>query len=369
MQLQSTPGARDNALFNSLIDQLDEDVLIVDTNKIILAINKSLQDVLNGTREEYLGKSCMDVQKPELARLAQPLFLDRVLAEERRLSETYTEITPDGRMNYYRINVFPLCGEDGKMQGVVLTRRNITAEMQLEQCLYQSQKMAAIGELSTYIAHEIRNPLFAIGGFANALLRIPSLDESAGEKARIILEESRRLDQILKSIINFARPTEQAINAVDINALARQTVELMSFGTGKTIPIALELAENIPHIHGNAEMLKQCLINLIKNAQEAMDSGTITVRSTYRNESVHLEVADNGPGIPPELQEKIFNPFFSTKDKGAGLGLAMTQKIINEIGGKLLLNSRVGHGTLVSMVLRPILAVAETAPFSSGDAQ
>ena len=357
MQPQITPGGSDNTLFNSLIDQFEEDILIVDTEGFVLNLNSRLLEDLGGNRAEFLGKRYSEIERLDAYRSDIQPFLRRILNEGRRITESYTTVTPDGRMNYFHINAFPLRDEGGVIQRLVLTRRNTTEEMQIEQRLYQSQKMAAIGELSTYIAHEIRNPLFAIGGFANSLLRTPSLDEAAREKARIILEESQRLDEILKSIINFARPTEQTIGAVDVNELATQTVELMSFGSEKPIPIALELTPNMPHVHGNAEMLKQCLINLIKNAQEAMDKGNITVRTRYVDGIVLLEVEDNGPGIPKELQDKIFSPFFSTKDKGSGLGLAMTRKIINEIGGKLLIHSYVGSGTIMSMGLRPVLAV------------
>ncbi len=152
--------------------------------------------------EDFLGKTNVNLQKTETACLTTQSFFDRVIAEGRQITETYTDVRPDGRVDYYHVNAFPLRDNDRKISRLILTRRNTTEEMQIEQRLYQSQKMAAIGELSTYLAHEIRNPLFAIGGFANALLRIPSLDEPAREKARIILEESQRLDDILKSIIN-----------------------------------------------------------------------------------------------------------------------------------------------------------------------
>lgn len=368
MQLQSTPLGSDNTLFDSLIDQFEEDIVIVDSNMKILNLNKSLYEAWGGSREALTGKSCEELNRGDIDCANGQAFLERVLREGKRITETYTRVTPDGRMLYYHVNAFPLRGENGEICHIVLTRRNTTAEMQIEQRLYQSQKMAAIGELSTYIAHEIRNPLFAIGGFANALLRSSSLDDSAREKARIILEESQRLDEILKSIINFARPTEQTIGAVDVNLLAAQTVDLMSFGTEKDIPITLDLAEGIPNVHGNAEMLKQCLINLIKNAQEAMEKGNITVRTRYVDEIVLLEVADDGPGIPENIQEQIFSPFFSTKkDKGSGLGLAMTRKIINEIGGKLLLHSKVGFGTIVSMGLKPVLAVEDNGDILPGE--
>jgi signal transduction histidine kinase len=143
----------------------------------------------------------------------------------------------------------------------------------------------------------------------------------------------------------------------------------MKVGTKENSLITLQIADHLPHVHGNEEMLKQCLINLIKNAQEAMEEGVITVCTRYVDDTVYLEVGDNGPGIPEELQEKIFSPFFSTKDKGAGLGLAMTRKIINEIGGKLLLHSNVGQGTLVSMGLRPVLAVEDDTAPTPGETQ
>ena len=364
MQQLIEPGGINHQLFNNLIDQLEEEVLIVDTGGVVLNMNARLLDFWGGEKSDYIGKCCEELNRQELSCADSRMFFEAVLDSGKRVVETYTDVDDEGRISYYHVNVFPLRDATGKIIRLVLTRRNTTPEMQMEQRLYQSQKMASIGELSTYIAHEIRNPLFAIGGFANSLLRTAGLDEAAQEKARVILEESKRLDDILKSIINFARPTEQAMGDVDLNAVVSQTVEIMGIGTEKEIPIVVDLARGLPKIYGNGEMLKQCLINLIKNAQEAMTRGTINVRTRYTDGMVLLEVGDDGPGIPPELQEKIFSPFFSTKDKGAGIGLAMTRKIVNEIGGKLILTSQVGRGTLVTMTLKPALAVSEDSPLN-----
>lgn len=359
-------GEFSQIFFSSLIDQFEEDLIIVDVEGRVVTLNERLLELWGGSKHDYVGKKCDELDKQELACVNNQMFFETVIESGRKVSETYTDVTKDGRIHYFHVNALPLRDARGAIRYVALSRRDTTAQVQMEQRLYQSQKMAAIGELSTYIAHEIRNPLFAIGGFANALLRMGNLEGAAREKARIILEESQRLDDILKNIINFARPTEQTLGDVDVNAVAAQTVEIMSIGTERDVPIRLELAHNIPKVYGNAEMLKQCLINLIKNAQEAMTGGgTIKVRTRYVDTLVYLEVEDDGPGIPTELQEQIFSPFFSTKDKGSGLGLAMTRKIINEIGGQLLLHSRVGHGTIISMALKPALAVAPTSPMSA----
>jgi signal transduction histidine kinase len=230
--------------------------------------------------------------------------------------------------------------------------------MRLEQKLQQSQNMAAIGELSTYIAHEIRNPLFAIGGFANALLRTPSLGNSAREKAKVILEESQRLDGILKSIINFARPSSQDIADMDVEAILRQTTELMVLGDAeRNIKTTENIASGLPHALGNAEQLKQGIINIVKNAQEAMpQGGSINISAVHKRHMIEISIRDTGLGIPRDQQDKIFSPFYSTKGKGAGLGLAMTKKYIEEMGGQLRLQSAPGQGTTLTIRLQPSLA-------------
>ncbi len=351
---------RERNLFSALIDQIEEEVLILDSRGRIIEINGHAVQKWGGTKADYIGRACRDIDGLDMCCGASEVCpYEKAMTSGQRVSEIYTKVTPDGRMRYFRVYGFPIGDEYSHSKRLVLMRSDTTAHVQIEQRLQQSQKMAAIGELSTYIAHEIRNPLFAIGGFANSLLRAPSLDEAAREKVRIILEESRRLDEILKSIINFARPTDQTVGEVAVNEVAEQTVELMGIGgEDRHIAIKLELAPDLPKAHGNAEMIKQCLINLIKNAQEALsEGGAVTVRSRFAEAMVYLEVADDGPGIPPELHEQVFSPFFSTKDKGSGLGLAMTRKIIGEMGGKVLLASQPGKGTTVSLALKPALAV------------
>jgi len=227
--------------------------------------------------------------------------------------------------------------------------------------LQQSEQMAAIGELSTIIAHEIRNPLFAIGGFANALLRMPELSEKAQKKARIILDESKRLDKILKSILNFARPTRADISEVDVHEIIKQTMDLFEIACNKqNIHITLNLKSGLPRAKADPGLIKQGLINIIKNAMECMpDGGDLQIKTIMEDNMLCIKIKDTGPGIPAEHLSQIFNPFFSTKDKGSGLGLAMTKKIIDDLGGSLTIKSKVGQGTTVSLCLPPVLAVTD----------
>jgi signal transduction histidine kinase len=270
-------------------------------------------------------------------------------------------VDPQGRLHYFRVLSWPVLDAKDHLACTVVMRRDITQRTFMERRLLQSEKLAAVGELSTFIAHEIRNPLFAIAGFANSLLRSANLDEKSQEKVVIILEEAGRLDQILKSILNFARPTQGKSGQAEVAALASQTMDLMRLCCVKqSVEIRVEVAQGLPMAKGDPELIKQCLINLIKNSLEAMpDGGVLTLRCQMLGDQIALEIEDTGRGIPDVNQDQVFNPFYSTKDKGSGLGLAMTKKILDELGGGVELASQEGKGTLVRLLLPPVLAGME----------
>lgn len=347
------------SLFGLLVDQIDEDVVILNQDGLIVDINQHAVESRNLRREDVVGRLPDEHMENPIAGEAAGAFQDS-LATGKRAEHIFTRVLPDGKVSYLHTFCFPLADPDGgKPTRYLYMCRDVTEKQHLEQRLQQTEKMAAIGELSTYMAHEIRNPLFSIGGFANALLRNASLNEDAREKARIIFEESRRLDEILKKILNFSRPTEQKMGIFNPELVARQTMELMCIGSvERGIKAVVDIAPNLPKVMGNAENLKQCLINLVKNAIEAMpDGGTLTLRAYRDDGRVIILIQDTGMGIPPELQEQVFSPFFSTKHGGAGLGLAMSRKVIEEMGGKVLLKSKPGEGTTLILRLPAALAV------------
>jgi signal transduction histidine kinase len=218
----------------------------------------------------------------------------------------------------------------------------------------ERDRLAALGEMAAGLAHEIRNPLGAIKGAAQCLdpQRLPGED---GEFLEVIVEEVNRLNGVVTAFLDYARPLKQNFGPTDINEVVTRTIRLIQNEIPPNIELKLELREGLPRVEGDAEQLKQVLINLVQNALEAIgrSNGQIAIRTQppdrfgeFRGtEAVELQVVDTGGGIPGDQQLNIFVPFFTTKQKGTGLGLAICQRIVKNHGGSISVQSRVGEGS------------------------
>lgn len=353
-------------LLKGIIDQLKEEIVLADAEGRVIDCNRAVELATGLSKADMAGKPLRQFFRIDPARTGPPGRhdrppLERALASRQAAEDTLAHVDDAGRLHYTREYVYPLNADTESGVSFLCIRRDITGRTEMEQRLQQSERLASIGELSTYIAHEIRNPLFAIGGFANQLLRFVA-EPAAREKIEIIIEEAKRLDGILKSILTFARPLDPGHRGLaDVNRIVRETMELMGMACeSKGIQLELALGEHLPLAEADPELVKQCLINLVKNSVEAMHGGgRLTVRTAVDGARVLLEVKDTGHGIAPELRDKVFSPFFSTKGKGSGLGLAMTKKIMDELRGEVELSSLPGQGTRVTLGLPPQLAVAK----------
>jgi two-component system, NtrC family, sensor histidine kinase HydH len=223
--------------------------------------------------------------------------------------------------------------------------------------LLRSERFAAVGEAAAYVSHEIKNPLMVIGGFARQLVRNPEVPQTAGAKLRIISDEVRRLENFLGELRDFTRPAVPTKVAGNLNALVQEVATMMQ-ETAKEMNIQLvtNLAANVPDVSFDPNQMKQVLINLIKNALEAIDGGgEITLSTSFQDAQINLSVQDNGKGIDPEIIPDIFNPFFTTKKTGTGLGLAVINKIVEDHHGTINVRSTQGQGTTFTIHL-PALA-------------
>jgi signal transduction histidine kinase/DNA-binding NarL/FixJ family response regulator len=219
--------------------------------------------------------------------------------------------------------------------------------------LIRHEKLAAIGEVSTRLAHEIRNPLATIGGFAKSIPRKYEDRERTIRNANIIISEVSRLENILTNVLDFTKANTPKKTLVDVNELLRDTIKIAEGNAIKNnVIISLELSEKKLALKLDETQIKQVFINVIQNAFNAMrDGGALGIKTYESMDGIWIEIHDTGSGISEEFLDNIFDPFFTTRGDGTGLGLSISQRIIHNHNGKLEIESNVGAGTTVSILL------------------
>ncbi len=219
--------------------------------------------------------------------------------------------------------------------------------------LVQSEKLVAIGKLSTIVAHEIKNPLASIGGFARLLQKRAQNERKVREIAAIIQEEVVRLERILENLLSITWERHLDLRPHNPNKLIKETLKVLSSRIEESrVVVNLHLDETIPKLWLDKDKIKQVLLNIYNNAIHAMPhGGTLTVQTTSEGNEVFVEISDTGHGIPEEHLEKVFVPFFSTKEHGTGMGLAICNKLIEDHGGRIKVKSQLGTGTTFTIIL------------------
>ncbi len=220
-----------------------------------------------------------------------------------------------------------------------------------------TDRLAAVGNAVAYIAHEIRNRLAMVGGYARLIEKHPDDRETAAEGARIIFQSSSRLEQMLTEVMEFSRPMTGHRSAHSLNDLVRGTMATLVAGAPPGVTMNIEIDEDAPRVVVDPTALEQVVINLVRNACEALEhGGSITVSTKRSAAGALLIVSDDGPGIPEDIRGKIFEPFFTTKKSGNGLGLSICRKLVSENGGDLSLVSEPAGGATFVVTLRDTAA-------------
>jgi PAS domain S-box-containing protein len=247
----------------------------------------------------------------------------------------------DGSMGHFSISLSPMRDESKQVNNVVVVMTDITDAALLQAKLAHSEKMATIGQLVSGVAHEVNNPLAAILGFTDLLLENPQVPEAAREDLRIILQETQRTKEIVQDLLSFARQRPAQREAVQVNAILRQTIKLRSYDfSSHGVEVVEEFDESIAPTLGDGQQLQQVFLNILNNAydaiQESGNHGQIRIRTRRTQDSVEVAFIDNGIGVSEP--ERIFDPFFTTKQvgKGTGLGLSICYGIVRAHGGEIL---------------------------------
>jgi len=250
-----------------------------------------------------------------------------------------------------------------------LQEKIATIREQAEQ-IVRSEKLATIGRMAAHVAHEIRNPLVTIGGFARAIYRHPERVERSRSNAWIIAEEVTRLEEMLAGVMDFTKPAKPTLIPLIMNYVVATTLdsceEMLS---ERRVSIETELDPEPPQVVADEKQMHQVLLNLVNNAVESMpEGGSLVVTSEHEEDWVRVKIRDTGLGIPDEIIPRLFSPFFTTKTEGTGLGLAVTQKIVEDHGGRIEVASAVGTGTVFTVWL-PVDKSVVPGPNAGGRAE
>jgi two-component system NtrC family sensor kinase len=279
----------------------------------------------------------------------------------------------DGSVGQFSVNFSPMRDEDGSVSNVVAVMADITEAVNLQAKLRHTEKMAAVGQLVSGVAHEVNNPLTAILGFADLLAENPQIPETAREDLNLIVQEAQRTKLIVQNLLSFARKMPAQRELVQVNTIIRKTLQLRAYDfSSHNIQAVERLQEDLPEVVGDPNQLQQVVLNILNNAYDAVrDSGLagrIEIVTQQRNGFNEIVFRDNGPGI--SHPDRIFDPFFTTKEigKGTGLGLSICYGILREHGGDVTChNNRNAPGAtfVVRLPLAPANELAADAAMAA----
>jgi two-component system, NtrC family, sensor histidine kinase PilS len=369
------------AFHENVVNSMSSGLLITDMSGRVVSSNRTAERILlltPGAQPGWLvqeGLSCLDLD--DIVQKAETLDqgLNRVEGVfERR----------DGNKITLGISYSPLRDDKGTVHGLIFNFQDITSLLAMEVEIKRGEQLAAVGRLSAAIAHEIRNPLASISGSIQLLRDELVLDEPNQRLMDIVAREIERLNAIITDFLAYARPRPLQYTDVNIQKLISGTLDLLCNGLpeGSAVTLCTEFMSPVATIAIDPQGIRQVIWNLCLNALEAMShQGTLTVRTavqpilntSYRShresltttQELLIEVMDTGPGMSLEVKEKIFEPFYSTKDGGTGLGLATVDRIIYNHKGRVEVDSRLGHGTTVRIHL-PLLVTTDSASTDGG---
>ncbi|NOY12401.1 MAG: PAS domain-containing protein [Deltaproteobacteria bacterium] len=260
---------------------------------------------------------------------------------------------PDGETVPLKVSASRLKNRDGEPRGTVLIVRDMREIRVMEEALERSRRHAALGRMAAGIAHEIRNPLGTLRGFAQYFAKLGAKDPHAEDYAELMVEEIDRLNRAISALLQFARPREPELTEIELGGLLQRTARLLQDElTARQLSFRLELPTEPVLFHADSDLLTQVLINLLQNAQAATEAGgEICLGARQQAAEIRCWVADNGKGMSPEEQAHMFDPFFTTRKTGTGLGLATVQQIIEQHAGRIEVQSTPGKGTVVTVIL------------------
>ncbi|GAB4421804.1 MAG: sensor histidine kinase [Thermodesulfovibrionales bacterium] len=325
---------------NTIVSAIGGGVVLIDRYGRIQWANETMETIVG---HGVIGMSCED------------LCADCSIIFDAQVRDINTTIMSDlfgQKGKYFQVTNAPVKGANGELHGYIRLIQDVTEMKKMEEQIIHSEKLASIGRLAAGIAHEIGNPLTSIFSFVQ-ILREMEEDSFKKESLETIYFHINRISEILKQLSGFSKMPAGEPKECRINEVIETSINLIQYDKkAKNIDIVKELFPSLPSVICDGNQLSQVFVNLTLNAIDAMpDGGTFTVRSTVKGGDIVVQFEDTGIGIQREYLTNIFDPFYTTKEKGTGLGLAVSYAIIKKMNGTMTVESEEGRGTIFTITI------------------
>ncbi len=345
----------DHYYLQNVLYSTDAAIMTIDKDERIRNWNKGAQEIFGWTEDEVLGKPSSFLMPKEEKYREELKYIIKEIEEKGFVKIDETErIDKQGNKKPVQLNVTKLPSPDGGYFGRTVVIKDTSEVKRLEQQVSQSEKLAVIGQLAAGIAHEIGNPLTAISSLVQ-ILRRKTKDDTTIEYLSNIKENIDRISKIVRELVDFSRTPSYEKELVQINHLLNTALGIVKYDKRvKNVEFITDLSPDLPQLKIVPDQLLQVFINILINALDAMDGeGELTVKTGLDEDKIVINISDTGCGIEEENLDKIFDPFYTTKDvgKGTGLGLSVSYGIINKFKGEISVKSKVGEGTTFTIKL------------------
>ncbi len=335
---------RVEAFRDILISSLPVGLIATDSKGQIILYNRFSQELTGISEKQALGSNSRVFNSITEIREA---FDD--VSRENNFQKEVQLVTESGICHTVQLNRMAIIDRDGSFVGTLLMIQDLSLVKNLEEDLRRSERLAALGKMAAGVAHELRNPLSSIKGLALVLRSRFSNENHDREAADILVQEVERLNRSISELLDYARPQKLRKEKVDLQELIQKAVSLLSMDAEASgVHMVTDFPEALPMLDADEDKLNQVFLNLFLNSIQAMaDGGTLTVSAAQTEDSIRVVVTDTGCGISAENISRVFDPYFTTKPEGTGLGMAMSAKIVEEHGGSISFESEEGRGTSV----------------------
>ncbi len=342
-------------VLRALFDSFPDGIYIIDRDYQLTAVNVQRAQRIGKHPTALVGRICYQALYNRESPCAECRVWGTIYYGE-STTQNRREKSLDGEIQEWELHSYPIRDSQERVVQAILLEQDITDNRRLELTLAQSEKLAAVGQWAASLAHEINNPLTAIIANAQLLEReIPEGDDLR-ELVDLISRAGERANQVVRNLLDLARKDEYLFGATDINQTIGRSLSLLQHEfAARDIDLVLDPGESLPPVQGSPDHLQSVWLNLLSNALDSVadQDGQVRVRTYLDGDEVCVLIADNGEGIPPEAIARIFEPFYTTKaaGHGTGLGLSVSQRIIGQHGGRILVESQPGAGTSFTVKL------------------